>query len=157
MELSICLCKSEFHARTLFTYSKYNIILFFVKSKTAFYWPLFWNDIHIYIYIYILYVHYIYTYIYTSNIYNIYIYIYYTYTIYTYIYLSNIYNIYNIYIYICIYIHTNLPVNDIVRPPHNRSGDSQGQDPIYLYLSIYLSIYVIYIHIKLLTVKVISY
>ena len=32
----------------------------------------------------------------------------------------------NIYIYI--YIYTNLPVNAIVRIPHPRSGDSQGQE-----------------------------
>ena len=31
-------------------------------------------------------------------------------------------------IYIYIYIHTNLPVNAIVRLPHPRSGDSQGQE-----------------------------
>ena len=30
--------------------------------------------------------------------------------------------------YIYIYIHTNLPVNAIVRLPHPRSGDSQGQE-----------------------------
>ena len=30
--------------------------------------------------------------------------------------------------YIYIYIHTNLPVNTIVRLPHSRSGDSQGQE-----------------------------
>ena len=30
------------------------------------------------------------------------------------------------YIYICIY--TNLPVNAIVRLPHSRSGDNQGQE-----------------------------
>ena len=33
-----------------------------------------------------------------------------------------------IYIYIYIYIYTNLPANAIVRPPHPRSGDSQGQE-----------------------------
>ena len=56
-DLSICLCKSEFHARTIFRYSKYHIILFFLKSKTSFYWPLFWSDIcNIYIHIYI-YIH----------------------------------------------------------------------------------------------------
>ena len=27
-----------------------------------------------------------------------------------------------------IYIYTNLPVNAIVRLPHSRSGDSQGQE-----------------------------
>ena len=30
--------------------------------------------------------------------------------------------------YICIYIHTNLPVNAIVRLLHLRSEDSQGQE-----------------------------
>ena len=105
LELSICLCKSEFHARTLFSYSKYNIILFFVKSKTAFYWPLFWSDIHIYIYIYIIRALYIHIYTHLIYIIYIYIYIYYTYTIYTYIYLSNIYNIFNIYIYIYKYTY----------------------------------------------------
>ena len=39
-------------------------------------------------------------------------------------YIIYIYNIYIIYIY----IHTNLPVNAIVRLPHPRSGDSQGQE-----------------------------
>ena len=53
-------------------------------------------------------------------------------TIYIYIYIYNIY-IY-IYIYICIYgIHielrfTNLRVDVIVRLPHPRTGDSQGQE-----------------------------
>ena len=31
-------------------------------------------------------------------------------------------------IYIKIYIYTNLPVNAIVKLPHPRSGDSQGQE-----------------------------
>ena len=31
-------------------------------------------------------------------------------------------------IYIYIYIYTDLPVNAIVRLPHPRSGDSQGQE-----------------------------
>ena len=31
-------------------------------------------------------------------------------------------------VYIYIYIYTNLPVNAIVRLPHPRSGDSQGQE-----------------------------
>ena len=31
-------------------------------------------------------------------------------------------------IYIYIYIHTNLPVNAIVRLRHPRSGDSKGQE-----------------------------
>ena len=30
--------------------------------------------------------------------------------------------------YVYIYIYTNLPVNAIVRLPHPRSGDSQGQE-----------------------------
>ena len=30
--------------------------------------------------------------------------------------------------YIYIYIHTNLPVNAIVRLPHPRCGDSKGQE-----------------------------
>ena len=30
--------------------------------------------------------------------------------------------------YMCIYIYTNLSVNTIVRLPHPRSGDSQGQE-----------------------------
>ena len=30
--------------------------------------------------------------------------------------------------YIYIYIYTNLPVDAIVRLPHPRSGDSQGQE-----------------------------
>ena len=30
--------------------------------------------------------------------------------------------------YICTYIYTNLPVNAIVRLPHPRSVDSQGQE-----------------------------
>ena len=33
-----------------------------------------------------------------------------------------------VYIYIYIYIYINLPVNVIVRLPHPRSGDSQGQE-----------------------------
>ena len=36
-----------------------------------------------------------------------------------------------------IYIYTNLPVNAIVRLPHPRSGDSQGQEtilPPYIYI-----------------------
>ena len=33
-----------------------------------------------------------------------------------------------IYIYLYIHIYTNLPVNVIVRLPHLRSGDSQGQE-----------------------------
>ena len=33
--------------------------------------------------------------------------------------------------YIYIYIHTNLPVNVIVRLPHPRSGDSQGQETFF--------------------------
>ena len=34
--------------------------------------------------------------------------------------------------YLCIYIHIyrNLPVNAIVRLPHPRSGDSQGQEKL---------------------------
>ena len=31
-------------------------------------------------------------------------------------------------VYIYIYIHTNLPMNAIVRLPHPQSGDSQGQE-----------------------------
>ena len=31
-------------------------------------------------------------------------------------------------IYIYIYIYADLPVNDIVRLPHRRSGDSQGRE-----------------------------
>ena len=31
-------------------------------------------------------------------------------------------------VYIYIYIYTNLQVNVIVRLPHHRSGDSQGQE-----------------------------
>ena len=42
-------------------------------------------------------------------------------SIYLFIYLS-------ISIYIYIYIYTNLPVNVIVRLPHPRIGDSQGQE-----------------------------
>ena len=44
--------------------------------------------------------------------------------IHTYIYYIYIY----IRIYIYIYIYTNLPVNAIVRLPHPRSGNSQGQE-----------------------------
>ena len=77
-----------------------------------------------------------------------------------------------IYIYIYIYIH--LPVNAIVRQPHPRSGDSQGQEtflapstdkqtpyydtecsnhnpspsPLYIYICIYIYIFVyIYLYI----------
>ena len=42
----------------------------------------------------------------------------------TYIYIYIYIYIYNIYIY----IYANLPVNAIVRLPHPRSGDSQGQE-----------------------------
>ena len=63
-----------------------------------------------YIYIYIS----IYLYLYLSIYLPIYLYIY------TYIYID-------IYIYI-IYIYTNLPVSNIVRLPHPRSGNSQGQE-----------------------------
>ena len=43
----------------------------------------------------------------------------------------HIYKLYFIYIYICIYIYTSLPglpVNAIVRLPHPRRRDSQGQE-----------------------------
>ena len=49
-----------------------------------------------------------------------------------YIYIIHMYQFFHIYIYIYyIYIlhtYTNLPVNAIVRLPHPRSGDSQGQE-----------------------------
>ena len=39
--------------------------------------------------------------------------------------------------YVYIYIHTNLPVNAIVRPPHPWSGDSQGQETFcYIYICV---------------------
>ena len=38
------------------------------------------------------------------------------------------YNSISVDIYQSIYIHTNLPVNAIVRLPHPRSRDSQGQE-----------------------------
>ena len=56
---------------------------------------------------------YIYVYIYI----NIYMYIHIYIHLYKYI-----------YIYIYLYIYANLPVNAIVRLPHPRSGDSQGQE-----------------------------
>ena len=41
----------------------------------------------------------------------------------------DVYMIYTyIHIHIYIYIYTNLPVSDIVRLPHPRSGDSQRQE-----------------------------
>ena len=58
------------------------------------------------------------------------------------------------------YIYTNLPVNAIVRLPHARGGDSQGQETflapsaakqtrnIYIYIYIYIHTYIhTYIHI----------
>ena len=99
-DLFICLCKSEFHARTIFRYSKYPIIL--LKAK-----PLFIDH-----------------------------------------------SFEMIYLSIYLYIYTNLPVNPIVRLPHPRSSDSQGQETIlahyiFIYLSIYLYIYIyIYVYVK---------
>ena len=75
-----------------------------------------WLNIYIYIYINI-YIYIIYNIIYI--IYIIYI------NIYTYICIYKY--VYNIYINIYIYIYINFPVNAIVRLPHPRSGDSQGQ------------------------------
>ena len=46
-------------------------------------------------------------------------------------------------IYTYIYIYTNLPVNAIVRLPHPRSGDSQGQETI---LAPYIYIYICYVY-----------
>ena len=46
--------------------------------------------------------------------------------IYIYIYDIYMYDIYMIYTYI--HIYTNLPVSDIVRLPHPRSGDGQRQE-----------------------------
>ena len=47
--------------------------------------------------------------------------------------------------YIYIYIYKNLPVNAIVRVPHPRSGDSQGQETflapslaLYIYITLHL-------------------
>ena len=54
-------------------------------------------------------------------------------------------------IYIYIYIYTNLPVNTIVRLPHPRSGDSQGQETFlvpsvqYIHIYTYIYIYILYI------------
>ena len=64
-----------------------------------------YSNIYIYIYIYMLYVYSLYI----LHVYINYIYIY-------------------IYIHIHIYIYTNLPVNAIVRLPHPRSVDRQGQE-----------------------------
>ena len=70
----------------------------------------------------------------------IYIYIYICTYIYVYVY---VYVFIHKYIY---YLCTNLPVDVIVRLPHARSGDSQGQEtflaPLFMYVYIYIYIYI---------------
>ena len=54
---------------------------------------------------------------------------------------------------LCIY--TNLPVSDIVRLPHPLSGDSQGQETLYIFIYIHMYIYVyLYLYTYVYTIYV---